>query len=84
MPHIRYRIRTSGKKPSPETGHHIRNFFEENGHSMEATVRQYLTVQREESGSVQRSIDYSTDRREKTVSLHSNNNFKALFTTTIC
>jgi hypothetical protein len=40
------------------TGHHIRNIFEENELSTEATVREYLTVQKEGSRSVQRSIDY--------------------------
>jgi hypothetical protein len=40
------------------TGHHIRNIFEENELSPEATVRQYLTVQTEGSRSVQRSIEY--------------------------
>jgi len=40
------------------TGHHIRNIIEERELSPEATVRQYLTVQKEGSRSVQRSIDY--------------------------
>ncbi len=40
------------------TGHHIRNIFDENELSPEATVRQYLTVQTEGSRTVQRSIEY--------------------------
>jgi hypothetical protein len=40
------------------TGHHIRSIFEEKELSMEATVRQYLTVQTEGSRTVKRSIEY--------------------------